>query len=145
MSRRYLRFVIPAGLLVAVLVTLLVMLNSNLVYFRTPTEVRSGAVAAPEQRFRLGGQVEDGTVDANVEGTVRFAVTDGREAIPVVFTGAPQQLFREGIGVVVEGVWDGTEFRSDTMMIKHDEQYRTEDGRVYDEGSYELVPEEAGS
>lgn len=142
--RRHLKFVVPTGLLVVALVGVLVMLNSSLVYFRTPTEVRQGVVTASDQRFRLGGQVERGTVVGVDDGVVRFAVTDGREEVPVVFTGAPQQLFREGIGVVVEGTWDGTEFRSDTMMIKHDEQYRTEDGRVYDEGSYELVTEDAG-
>lgn len=142
--RRHLKFVVPTGLLVVALVGVLVMLNSSLVYFRTPTEVRQGVVTASDQRFRLGGQVERGTVVGVDDGVVRFAVTDGREEVPVVFTGAPQQLFREGIGVVVEGTWDGSEFRSDTMMIKHDEQYRTEDGRVYDEGSYELVTEDAG-
>jgi cytochrome c-type biogenesis protein CcmE len=142
--RRHLKFVVPTGLLVVALVGVLVMLNSSLVYFRTPTEVRQGVVTASDQRFRLGGQVERGTVVGVDDGVVRFAVTDGRAEVPVVFTGAPQQLFREGIGVVVEGTWDGTEFRSDTMMIKHDEQYRTEDGRVYDDGSYELVTEDAG-
>ena len=61
-------------------------------------------------------------------------VTDGREAIAVVHTGAPQELFSEGIGVVVEGTWDGAVFHSDTMLVKHDEQYRTDDG-VYEPGA----------
>jgi len=43
----------------------------------------------------------------------------------------PDGQVREGIGVVVEGTWDGTTFTSDNMIIKHDEQYRTEDGGIY--------------
>lgn len=127
---RYLRFVIPAGLLVVVLGGLLFALSDNLVFFHTPEEVISGAIDDPSQRFRLGGQVQAGSISATDEG-VTFLVGDGKQVVPVFHSGAPQELFREGIGVVVEGVWDGTAFHSDTMLVKHDEQYRTEDG-VYE-------------
>jgi cytochrome c-type biogenesis protein CcmE len=50
----------------------------------------------------------------------------------VVHTGVPPQLFQEGIGVVIEGVWTGASFESDTMLVKHDEQYRT-DSEDYDQ------------
>jgi cytochrome c-type biogenesis protein CcmE len=80
--------------------------------------------------MRLGGQVVAGSVAETADG-VDFLVTDGNTSVAVIHTGAPQQLFQEGIGVVVEGAWDGERFRSDTMIIKHDEQYRTEDGAVY--------------
>jgi cytochrome c-type biogenesis protein CcmE len=129
--KRYWRFVIPAGLLVAVLVVLLVNLSSSLVYFVTPTDLIEAEVE--DDRSRLGGQVEAGSVVVGVE-TVSFRVTDGRQAVDVIHTGAPQQLFQEGIGVVVEGRWDGSTFHSDTMLVRHDEQYRTEDGSVYEEG-----------
>ena len=129
--RRYLRFILPAGLIVVVLIFLLISLNSNLVFFHTPTEVLDGKVDT-SRRFRLGGQVASETVVATSEG-VLFQVTDGRQAVDVVHTGAPQQLFREGIGVVIEGEWDGSAFHSDTMLVKHDEQYGTKDG-VYEEG-----------
>jgi len=59
------------------------------------------------------------------------SLTDGTTTVAVDHVGSPQQLFREGIGVVVEGTWDGTVFHSDSMIIKHDEQYRTEEGGVY--------------
>lgn len=126
---RYWRFVVPAAGLVVVLVVLMINLNSNLVYFRTPTElVETGAGTT---RIRLGGQVVPGSV-ADTPGGVAFEVTDGRVSVAVEHEGAPQQLFQEGIGVVVEGTWDGSVFRSDTMLVKHDEQYRTEDGSTYD-------------
>lgn len=124
--KRYWRFLLPAGLVVVVLVFLVATLTSNLVYFKTPTEVTQEAVD-PGARLRLGGQVAPGTVSQTSD-TVFFSVTDGRIAVDVVHSGAPQELFREGIGVVLEGNWDGTVFHSDTMLIKHDEQYRTEDG-----------------
>lgn len=128
--KRYLRFVIPAGLAIVVLVVLLVNLSSSLVYFVTPTELAESEVDG--DRSRLGGQVEPGSVVQSAE-TVSFRVTDGRRGVDVVHEGAPQQLFQEGIGVVVEGRWDGAVFHSDTMLVRHDEQYRTEEG-VYEEG-----------
>ncbi len=135
--RRYWRFVLPAGLGVVVLVVLLVNLSSSLVYFVTPTELVGGTV--PEGRNRLGGQVEQGSVVAGAE-TVSFSVTDGRHVVAVVHSGSPQQLFQEGIGVVLEGTWDGATFRSDTMLVRHDEVYRTDDG-VYEEGDPSSVIE----
>ncbi len=128
--KRYWRFLIPAGLLVAVLVVLLVNLSSSLVYFITPTELVEAEAPDPD-RQRLGGQVVAGTV-VEVDDGVEFSVTDGRVEVAVHHVGAPQDLFAEGIGVVLEGTWDGTVFASDTMLIKHDEQYRTEDGETYD-------------
>ncbi len=127
--KRYWRFLLPAGLVVIVLAFLIVTLTSNLVYFKTPTEVAQEA-ADSEARLRLGGQVAAGTVTQTAN-TVSFAVCDGRMAVDVVHQGAPQDLFREGIGVVLEGSWDGAIFHSDTMLIKHDEVYTT------DEGDYE--------
>ena len=129
--KRYWRFLVPAGLLLAVLVVLVVNLSSNLVYFNTPTELLDEGAA--EARLRLGGEVLEGSVENTAEG-VAFLVTDGRENVTVRHVGSPQELFQEGIGVVVEGTWDGAVFASDTMLVKHDEQYRTEDGDVYEPG-----------
>lgn len=132
---RYRAFVLPAIGLVVVIFGFLTFgaLGDSLVYFRTPTELAGDADAA-DGRLRLGGQVMPGTVigDATL---VEFEVGDGETAVPVVHQGAPAALFREGIGVVVEGRWDGTRFHSDMMLIKHDEQYRTEDDAVYEPGA----------
>jgi cytochrome c-type biogenesis protein CcmE len=130
--RRYALFVIPALGLVAVIVGFLFFnLSDALVYYRTPSEVIEDVQADAAARFRLGGQVDAGSVVDTDEG-VDFVVTDGVTAIAVSHTGSPQQLFQEGIGVVVEGTWDGSRFHSDTMIVKHDEQYRTEDGEEYE-------------
>ncbi len=132
--KRYRLFVFPAVGLVLVLVGFLGygLLNDSLVYFKTPTELV--ADTADDGRLRLGGQVMAGTV-VQEEGAVTFEVGDGQTAVAVRHEGAPSQLFNEGIGVVVEGNWDGQVFYSDTMLIKHDEQYRTEDGGTYKPGA----------
>jgi cytochrome c-type biogenesis protein CcmE len=132
--KRYWRFLIPAVAVVAVMVFLLATLSSNLVYFKTPTEIADQA-ADPDARLRLGGEVAPGTVSDTTDG-VAFTVTDGRMTVEVIHSGAPQDLFQEGIGVILEGNWDGRVFHSDTMLVKHDEQYRTEDGEEYEPGDY---------
>jgi cytochrome c-type biogenesis protein CcmE len=131
--KRYWKFIVPAGIVVVVLTVLIVSLNASLVYFNTPTELNE--VEAGDDRLRLGGQVVPGTVTDSTTG-VTFEVTDGREAITVVYTGAPQQLFQEGIGVVVEGTWDGSQFHSNTMLVKHDETYSTDEGEYDPEHPY---------
>lgn len=129
--RRYLWFIVPAvGLAGVVLGFLLFNLSDALVYYRTPAEVRREVAPDPQARLRLGGQVQVGSVVDTAEG-VEFVVADETAAVAVVHVGAPPQLFQEGGGVVVEGTWDGQVFHSDVMIIKHDEQYRTEDGSVY--------------
>lgn len=130
--KRYVKFVIPALMLAGILVILMVNLSSALVYFNTPSEVRARD-ASPE-RLRLGGRVVPGTV-VESDGTVSFDVEDCDVAVPVIHTGVPPKLFQEGIGVVVEGVWTGDAFESDTMLVKHDEQYRS-DYEDYDENEH---------
>lgn len=128
---RYRAFVIPAIGLALVLGGFLIFgsLGESLVYFRTPTEM--GVEPPGDNRLRLGGQVVEGSVVAD-EATVAFTVTDGAESVDVIHRGAPQQLFQEGIGIVVEGSWDGHRFHSDTMIIKHDEQYRSRQDGAYE-------------
>lgn len=99
--KRYWRFVVPAAALLAVAVFLLFQLSSNLVFFNTPTDLVESPPTSGS-RLRLGGQVAPGSV-VSQDGGVRFSVTDGRRSIEVHHQGAPQQLFEEGRGVVVEG------------------------------------------
>lgn len=129
---RYLKFVVPALILAVVLVIMMVNLSSALVYFNSPSEV--AAREASEERLRLGGRVVPGTVVVG-EGVVAFDVEDCDVTVGAVHTGVPPQLFQEGIGVVLEGVWTGVAFESDTMLVKHDEQYRS-DYEDYDEDKH---------
>ena len=96
--------------------------QENLVFFFTPSQV--AANEAPTGRtFRIGGMVETGSVKR--EGVeVRFVVTDTAKSIPVLYSGALPDLFREGKGVVAQGQLgaDGV-FRAREVLAKHDENY----------------------
>jgi cytochrome c-type biogenesis protein CcmE len=127
--KRYWKFVLPAVALIAVLVVLMANLSSSLVYYNTPGEVKARDV--DDSRLRLAGRVTAGSV-VEQEATVTFVVEDCETSVAVIHTGAPPQLFAESISVVVEGTWDGETFESDTMLVKHDEQYRADAGD-YDE------------
>ena len=99
-------------------------LESNLVFFFTPTQV--AAKEAPVDRaFRVGGLVEAGSVKRQPDGrTVYFVVTDTAQRIPVVYQGLLPDLFREGKGVVTQGRLDASGvFHASEVLAKHDENY----------------------
>lgn len=129
LTRYRLLAVAGAGLLAVLVGTLLFgNLNGNLVYYLEPGEAVAQRADLPDgTRFQLGGLVVPDTV-VGVPGLVRFEVgsSSGPDAtrIPVEYRGAPAQLFGAGIGVVLEGSWQGATFSADTMKVKHDENYR---------------------
>ncbi len=125
MKPRHKRFaLILGGIAVLGIATGLVLyaLNSNIVFFYTPTQVAQQE--APKGRnFRIGGLVETGSVQR--DGTrVTFRVTDNARQIPVAYTGSLPDLFREGKGVVAQGSLgaDGV-FTATEVLAKHDENY----------------------
>ncbi|MDC9701049.1 MAG: cytochrome c maturation protein CcmE [Alphaproteobacteria bacterium] len=94
-----------------------------LTFFYSPTDlVRKNILSG--FRLRLGGLVEEGSVDRSSGKMVSFRVTDLKQSILVRYTGILPALFREGQGVVVEGIL-GNEgvFIADRVMAKHDEVY----------------------
>ena len=101
-------------------------IGENLVYFLTPEELVARGERAYDVPVRLGGQVVPGSVQWNAEAVdLRFAITDGAKTIPVHSSGAPPQMFRDGIGVVVEGRYHrGGAFESTSVMVKHSNEYR---------------------
>jgi len=98
-------------------------MRDSIVFFYSPSEVAKMQIS-PGQRFRLGGLVETGSVAHGEGATIHFVVTDKISSLPVTFTGVLPDLFREGQGVVAEGVLgaDGT-FQADNVLAKHDEKY----------------------
>ncbi len=103
--------------------------GENLVYYWSPSELRAEGEGAVGSMVRLGGLVEAGTIRRDADGlTLDFAVTDGRVSVPVTAKTVPPAMFREGIGVVVEGTMgvDGT-FETQRLMVRHDNEYRAPD------------------
>ena len=117
--------VIGAGLAVLGLAVglVLIALRDTIVFFYSPSEIAEKHIGAGT-RIRLGGLVEDGSVDRGSGETVRFRVTDTAKTIAVVYIGVLPDLFREGQGVIVEGQLDSQgHFTADTVLAKHDETY----------------------
>ena len=126
MTRKQKRLaVIGAALAVMALAAWLVLtaLRDTIVFFYSLSEIAEKAIA-PGARIRVGGLVEEGSVSRGDGAEVHFTVTDTAKTIKVVYAGVLPDLFREGQGVVVEGVLDaGGHFVADSVLAKHDENY----------------------
>lgn len=105
-------------------------LGDNLVYYWIPSEVLARADHIQGQTVRLGGFVAPGSVKWDAQALhLEFKVADKDAAdaatILVDSNGAPPQMFRERIGVVVEGTIDGQHvFHSDRVLVNHSNEYK---------------------
>jgi cytochrome c-type biogenesis protein CcmE len=97
--------------------------SSNLVFFYSPSDLKTQAIAV-DRRVRVGGLVETGSVHRSSDSRVAFRITDGKTDVAVVYRGILPDLFREGQGVVAEGkLAAGGVFDASTILAKHDERY----------------------
>lgn len=98
-------------------------LRDTIVFFYDPTMVAEKA-PTPGTRLRIGGLVKQGSFAREQGQSIRFDVTDTKHDVLVTYTGLLPDLFREGQGVVAEGVIgaDGT-LKADSILAKHDERY----------------------
>src|SRR6266478_6456961 len=101
-------------------------IGENLVYYWGPKELRAAGSHAVGATIRLGGQVAPGSVKlGDGVSNLEFDVTDGSATVHVVSRGVPPQLFRDRIGVVVEGTITAQgAFESRRLMVSHDNKYR---------------------
>ena len=98
-------------------------LSGSIVFFLSPTEVVQKAVQ-PGSRLRIGGLVKAGSLVKSANERVAFVLTDGATDLKVAYQGLLPDLFREGQGVVAEGVIEAPgEMRAETILAKHDERY----------------------
>ena len=109
--------------LAAAVALILTALEENIVFFYSPTDVAEKEIPAG-RRLRIGGLVEKGSVRRLENAQVEFVITDLNKTIKVAFRGLLPDLFREGQGVVAEGVLrpDGV-FLASEVLAKHDERY----------------------
>jgi cytochrome c-type biogenesis protein CcmE len=126
MTRRQRRLVLIGSALGVLALAVGLVLNAfkdSIVFFNSPSDVVEKHVA-PGTRIRLGGLVKPGSVVHGDNLSIHFDVTDGEHTIAVAYQGLLPDLFREGQGVVTEGVVEpsGT-FRADSVLAKHDENY----------------------
>lgn len=101
-------------------------IGENLIYYWGPTELRTAGPKAVGATIRLGGQVGANSVKTSGLGSaLEFDLTDGKNNVHVRSNSVPPQMFREGIGVVVEGTMDPDGvFVSDRLMVSHGNEYR---------------------
>lgn len=100
-------------------------IGGNLVYYWTPSELHEAGDKAIGASVRLGGLVVPGSVEYGDNLELTFRVTDGESEVAVMANAVPPAMFRENIGVVVEGTMspDGV-FTTNRLMVKHDNEYR---------------------
>lgn len=123
-KQRRLTLIGVAGAVLAVAAGLVLFaLSDKIVFFYSPTDMKTQTVA-PGTRVRVGGLVENGSLVKGDNLAVSFRISDGTSTIPVTYRGLLPDLFREGQGVVAEGVIvkDGS-VAADTVLAKHDERY----------------------
>ncbi|KQZ63074.1 cytochrome C biogenesis protein CcdA [Rhizobium sp. Root149] len=126
MTRKQKRMAVIAGGMSFILIAVLLVMfafSQSVAYFFMPSDLAKNEVS-PGTRIRLGGLVEAGSVQRGAGSTVSFKVTDGSASVPVSYTGILPDLFREGQGVVTEGVFTSSRaFVADSVLAKHDENY----------------------
>jgi cytochrome c-type biogenesis protein CcmE len=104
-------------------------IGENLVYYWGPKELRQAGGKAIGATIRLGGQVAKGSiVQQPGVASLEFDVVDDQASVHVKSAGVPPQMFREGIGVVVEGtLTKAGHFESKRLMVSHGNEYRAPD------------------
>jgi len=121
--RRFIFIAIAAPVLALAAALTLWAMREQVTYFYSPSDVARSTIA-PGATVRLGGLVEPGSVSRGHDGANQFSVTDGGASVVVTYQGDLPDLFREGQGVVVQGVFapDGG-FTASQVLAKHDETY----------------------
>jgi len=120
-----LRFFFVSLILITLILTVFLILKSleeNVIYFQSPTEIKS-LNELESKKIRIGGMVKENSITLEAK-DLKFIITDFKNEINVIFSGAVPNLFEEGKGVVAEGyLKDRNYFIATKVLAKHDENY----------------------
>ena len=120
-----LRFFFVLLILLTLVLSIFVILKSledNVIYFKSPTEIKT-LPEIEKKKIRVGGMVKKGSISIDLE-EVKFVITDFKNEINVIYSGAIPNLFVEDKGVVAEGyLKDRNFFLATKILAKHDENY----------------------
>ena len=98
-------------------------LNKNILYFKSPTDIKTSQDIDFTKKIRVGGMVKKDSVIISEE-EIKFIITDLQNELKISYSGTVPNLFSEGKGVVAEGkLQDKTFFIADRILAKHDENY----------------------
>lgn len=110
--------------------------SNNTIYYFTTTEATTNLNVGNSERIKLGGFVENDSIEKKMDGITSFFITDGNEKIEINFDGFVPELFQEEMGVILDGFFKDGVFYSDDMLVKHDNEYISENGDTYDVKTY---------
>ena len=121
-----LRFIFLTLVLISLILTVFLVLQSlkeNVVYFQSPSDIKSLIELDKKKKIRIGGMVKERSVFINSD-EINFIITDFKNEINVSYSGVVPNLFAEGKGVVAEGfLKDKNYFSATKILAKHDENY----------------------
>ena len=113
-------------ILISLVLTIFLVVKSleeNVVYFKSPTEIKNLNEIKNAQKIRVGGMVKKNSIKIN-DKEIFFVITDFKNELLVNFNGSVPNLFEEGKGVVAEGFLKDKSFlNADKILAKHDENY----------------------
>ena len=105
--------------------------SNNTIYYYTTSEATSALDVDNSERIKLGGFVQNDSIENKGNGVTSFFITDGNEKIEIIFDGFVPELFQEEMGVILDGFFKDGIFYSDDMLVKHDNEYVSENGETY--------------
>ncbi len=113
-------------ILISLVLTIFLVVKSleeNVVYFKSPTDIKNLNEIKNAQKIRVGGMVKKNSIKIN-DREIFFVITDFKNELLVNFNGSVPNLFEEGKGVVAEGFLKDKSFlNADKILAKHDENY----------------------
>jgi len=121
-----LRFVFLSSIFLIIILSVYLILKSleeNVVYFISPSEIKTLSEINNNKKIRVGGMVKEDSIKMD-QNTVNFVITDFKNEINVTYSGAIPNLFAEGKGVVAEGFLNDRNYlKAKKILAKHDENY----------------------
>ena len=116
---------LAALLLVSILAIFFILqtLNKNILYFKSPTDIKNDQDTHSKKKIRVGGMVKKNSLEIK-EQEIKFVITDFKNELLISYSGTVPNLFSEEKGVVAEGkLQDKSFFIADRILAKHDENY----------------------
>jgi len=128
MNRKSWKFIIGGGIIFGIITTVFASISSdNLTYYYTPSEILAKPEKFQSEKIRIMGLVEKGSLVYKPKQTLStFRITeDSKTFLNVSYKGALPDMFKEGQGVVVEGMMTSHKvFTAQTLLVKHSEEYK---------------------
>ena len=121
-KRAYLLATLLLGSILAIFF-ILQTLNKNILYFKSPTDIKNDQDIHSKKKIRVGGMVKKNSLEIK-EQEIKFVITDFKNELMISYSGTVPNLFSEEKGVVAEGkLQDKSFFIADRILAKHDENY----------------------